>query len=62
MVIANWKMNPVLEKDAEKLFKSVVKGVHALKNTEVVVCPPFIYFDKLSFRVHPRNPLNLNTR
>ncbi len=47
LVIANWKMNPVLEKDAEKLFKSVVKGVHALKNTEVVVCPPFIYFDKL---------------
>ncbi len=47
LVIANWKMNPAFVKDAEKLFKSVTKGVRGLKNTEVIVCPPFIYFDKL---------------
>ena len=43
IIIGNWKMNPVSLKDAEKLFDSVAKSVSSIKNTEIVVCPPFFY-------------------
>jgi triosephosphate isomerase len=48
LVIANWKMNPLGAKDAEKLFGGVAKSLSAIKKTEVVICPPFIYLEKLS--------------
>ncbi len=46
LIAANWKMNPVLQKEAENIFEGIKKGV---KNatSEVVVCPPFIYLEKL---------------
>lgn len=47
MVVANWKMNPMTSKEAEKLFSNVVKGISSIKKTEVVICPPFIYLEKL---------------
>jgi triosephosphate isomerase len=47
IVIANWKMNPVSEKLAEKLFKDTNKVVSKLKNTDVIVCSPDIYLFKL---------------
>jgi triosephosphate isomerase len=48
IVIANWKMNPLSIKDAEKLFGAVAKSLSTVKKTEVVVCPPFIFLDRLS--------------
>ena len=47
IVIGNWKMNPVSEKLAEKLFISVAKSVSGIKKTEIVVCPPVLYLGKL---------------
>lgn len=47
IVIGNWKMNPLSLKEAEKLFNQVVKSVTGLKKTEIVICPPFIYLEKL---------------
>jgi len=47
IVIANWKMNPIREKEAEKLFVNINKIVSSLKNTEVIICPPVIYLKKL---------------
>lgn len=47
LVIANWKMNPQSLKDAEKLFKDIVKRTPILKKTEVIICPPFIYLENL---------------
>ncbi len=35
-------------KEAEKLFGDVAKDISTVKKTEVVVCPPFIYLDKLT--------------
>lgn len=46
IIIANWKMNPTSLKEAEKLISLVSKSIK-IKNTEVVVCPPFIYLEKL---------------
>lgn len=43
IIIANWKMNPSSEKEAVELFNAVKNGIKESKNTEVVICPPFIY-------------------
>lgn len=47
IIIGNWKMNPLLSKDAEKLFTDVAKNISAIKKTEVVICPPVLYLEKL---------------
>lgn len=47
IIIGNWKMNPGNIKDAEKLFLGVAKSIISLKKTEVVICPPFTYIDRL---------------
>jgi hypothetical protein len=33
LVIANWKMNPISGKEAEKLFVNVTKGLSKIKKT-----------------------------
>ena len=40
-------MNPLTAKEAEKLFSAVAKGVSSIKRTDIVVCPPIVYIDKL---------------
>jgi len=44
LIVANWKMNPGTLAEAEQLFNSVAEGVKDIKDAEVVVCPPYIYF------------------
>jgi len=48
LIVANWKMNPSTEKEARELFDAVKKGVKAIKNVEIVICPPFIYLSLLN--------------
>jgi triosephosphate isomerase len=48
MVIANWKMNPETGKEAEKWFSSFLKLITGIKKSEIIVCPPFVYLEKLS--------------
>ncbi|HLP86464.1 MAG TPA: triose-phosphate isomerase [Candidatus Paceibacterota bacterium] len=43
IIIANWKMNPQSPKEAEKLFSSVKKEAKNVKNTKIIVCPPFLF-------------------
>jgi len=47
VIIGNWKMNPLSLKEAEKLFTDVAEGMTQIKKTEIVVCPPFLYLEKL---------------
>ena len=51
IIVGNWKMNPLTLKEAEKLFSGVAKGISSVKKTarktEVVICPPFLYLEKL---------------
>jgi triosephosphate isomerase len=47
LVVANWKMNPVSKKEAKEIFDGIKEGIKNIKNTEVVVCPPFIYLAEL---------------
>lgn len=47
IIIGNWKMNPASLKDAEKLFGCIAKSVSGIKKTEIVICPPFLYLERL---------------
>jgi len=49
LIIANWKMNPTTQKEAEHLFESVEKEVGKIKEAEIVICPPFVWLN--SFKV-----------
>jgi triosephosphate isomerase len=52
IVIANWKMNPQSQKEAEVLFKTISK-VKNLRKTTLIICPPFLYIEKLK-KISPR--------
>lgn len=43
IVIGNWKMNPDSYAEALKIFNSIKRFSVKLNNTNVVMCPPFIY-------------------
>ncbi|MCE9585392.1 triose-phosphate isomerase [Candidatus Nomurabacteria bacterium] len=46
IIIGNWKMNPLTMKEAEKIFSGISKNLKN-KKTEVAICPPFLYLEKL---------------
>ena len=58
-VIGNWKCNPVSFKKAKRLFVLLNKGIQKSRKVEVVVCPPFVYFQahegKLNFSIGAQN-------
>ncbi len=41
IVIANWKMNPQSQKEAEVLFKAVSLSGKNLKKNKIIICPSF---------------------
>jgi len=42
LIVANWKMNPVSQKEAKNIFDAIRDGSKGLK-AEVVICPPSVY-------------------
>lgn len=47
LIVANWKCNPTDSNSAENIFNSVAKKIKKNQNTEVIICPPFVYLSKL---------------
>ncbi len=45
LIVANWKMNPVSLKEAQKMLAGLKAGVKNNK-AEAVVCPPFVYLQE----------------
>lgn len=43
LIIANWKSNPAILREAIMLAKKIESGINAIKNAEVVIVPPFLY-------------------
>lgn len=41
IIVANWKMNPLTEKEAEILFSKISSGIKVSKSKIVVICPPY---------------------
>jgi len=48
LVIGNWKMNPATTEEAKKIVKEARATASSLKQTTVVVCPPFVYIPACS--------------
>lgn len=44
LIVGNWKMNPQSQKEAAILFKNISQATKNIKNTEIVVCVPSVYF------------------
>ena len=55
LVVANWKMHPETLEEAKKIFNSSRLAAKTLKNTDVVICPPFPFLQPLSKLEHPKN-------
>jgi len=53
LIAANWKMNPLTFKEAERITRSLNQGIKAMKKkdftekVELVVCPPSIFLGRL---------------
>ncbi len=41
LIVANWKMNPASQKEAEKLLVATSKKIKSLKKIDLIICPPF---------------------
>jgi len=48
LVVGNWKMNPQSIEEAKKIALSVKRMMRGVKNTTVVLCPPFVYLSPIS--------------
>lgn len=55
IIVANWKMNPETVLDAKKIFNDTKGITKKLKNTDVVICPPFVYLSNLLKLDSPKN-------
>ena len=60
LIIANWKMNPDNQKGAKLLFDLIRKGIKNVcpelnRRVEVVICPPFVYLEKLNFQLETKS-------
>ena len=47
LIVANWKMNPLLLAEAKRSFEIIKKEVGNNKKVEAVVCAPFIFLPAL---------------
>lgn len=53
LVVANWKMNPITLKEAERLTRSLHQGIDNFKkkdfssSIELIVCPPSVYLSQI---------------
>jgi triosephosphate isomerase (TIM) len=48
LVVANWKMNPSLLREAKKLLEAIKKAARKAKGVSVVVAPPAVFVRTLS--------------
>lgn len=55
LVVANWKMNPETAEEAKKVFNGTRLSAKGLKNTDIIICPPFPFLSNISKLNHPKN-------
>ncbi len=48
LVVGNWKMNPQSLEEAKKIAVNVKRAMRSVKNTTVVLCPPFVFLSSIS--------------
>lgn len=47
-MVGNWKMNPQSLEEAKKIAVNVKRAMRGVKNTTVVLCPPFVFLSSIS--------------
>lgn len=47
LIVGNWKMNPLSLKEAGRLWRDMLQNISSTKKTEVVICPPHVFADRL---------------
>jgi len=62
LIIFNWKMAPQLLGEAKRLLAYNLRRMTNNKNTEIIVCPPFIYLSGLSSVVSRRSSVKLGAQ
>jgi len=55
LVVANWKMNPETLEKAKEIFNEIRSASKKLKNTDVVICPPFPFINSFAKLNRPKN-------
>lgn len=45
IIVANWKMNPQSALEAAAIIAGLMPVCKSLKNTQAVICPPFVYLN-----------------
>jgi triosephosphate isomerase len=50
LIVANWKMNPQTLAEAKRIFNSVKKEIERVRNSRVVICPPFVFLSELKIK------------
>lgn len=48
IIVGNWKMYPSQSAEAAAIAQASRRAVRGLKRTRVVVCPPFLYTDRIA--------------
>jgi triosephosphate isomerase len=54
LIVGNWKMNPESPESARAIFLAVRRAAEKIKRTEVLICPPAIYFTGLAKLATPK--------
>jgi len=62
LVIANWKCNPVTQKETERLFGALAGEIKGTKKVETVICPPFVYLPFLSAALDKKHGFALGSQ
>jgi len=64
LIVANWKMNPAKLAEARKLLAEVATEARPAKNSdsEIVICPPFIWLGKLMEEFKPKKGLSFGAQ
>ena len=47
-LVGNWKMNPPSREEAVQLTRHIVESLQPLRDTTIVLCPPFIWLEAVS--------------
>lgn len=58
-MVANWKMNPESLEAARTIFLGIRRASQKLKHTNIVVCPPAIFFSNLVKLATPKTSIGV---
>jgi triosephosphate isomerase len=48
IIVGNWKMEPAKLIEAERIYSEIQAGISKFKRATAVICPPFIYIQRLA--------------